>query len=203
MKSRYVVRLFFSTLMVGGISTVILSLFMRWSEYIELMEKDDIVQVLSLLLWFTSVGFMFSLVSQMGFFGYLTIHRLGLNFFKSKGLWDMVQVVLICTVIGDFLFFQSIREPLDNHIFLVIVIVGISFIVAYLKVKQTNKDAFVPSVFFMIVVTLVELIPAIQADNNQNWLIFMLIPLLICNGFQLFMLYHLQGKELPELSNPI
>ena len=35
------------------------------------------------LLWLFGIGLIFSLVSQMGFFAYLTVHRFGLGIFKS------------------------------------------------------------------------------------------------------------------------
>lgn len=201
MKSRDVVRLFFSTLLIGGVSTVVVSLFSRWNEYMGLVRDGEVIQIFSLLLWFLCVGFMFSLVSQMGLFAYLTIHRLGLSFFKSKGLWDIVQVVLILVALGDFLFFQSLLQSSNNQGITVVGLCIIAILVGYLKVVQTNKAAFVPSIFFMIVVTLIEWIPVIQADNNENWLYNMLVPLLICNGYQLFMLGYQQKKSYPVMSN--
>lgn len=198
MKSRDVVRLFFSTLVVGGISTVCVSFIERWGEYSELLLRGEIRQIFSLLLWFICVGFMFSLVSQMGFFAYLTVHRMGISIFRTIRMWNVVQIILILVAVGDFLFFQSILDVLQTRLEQLSVIVGLVFIaivVAYIKVGQTNRSAFIPSMFFMIVVTLVEWIPAISADDNGSWLYHMLIPLLICNGYQLLMLYSLQQKS--------
>lgn len=203
MKSRHIVRLFCSTLVIGGISTICISFFTRWDEYIGLVQNGEVIQLFSLLVWFCCIGFMFSLVSQMGFFAYLSVHRLGLSFFRSKGLWDTVQVVFIFVAIGDFLYFQTFAQPMGDQVIAIVGLLIISSIIAYLKVIQTNKTAFIPSVFFMVVVTLIEWIPAIQAEDNGSWLYFMLIPLLICNGYQLFMLHHLQKKSYSVPSNSV
>lgn len=203
MKSRHIVRLFFSTLVIGGISTICISFFTRWDEYVGLVQNGEMIQSLSLLIWFCCIGFMFSLVSQMGFFAYLSVHRLGLSFFRSKGLWNIVQVVLIFVAIGDFLYFQSFGQPIVYQVIIIVGLLIVSSIIAFLKVIQTNKTAFIPSMFFMVVVTLIEWIPAIQAEDNESWLYFMLIPLLVCNGYQLFMLHHLQKKSYSAPSNPV
>lgn len=198
MKSRDVVRLFFSTLVVGGMSTVCVSFVERWGEYSELLLRGEVQQILSLLLWFVCVGFMFSLVSQMGFFAYLTVHRLGIGFFRS--MWSEIQVILIIVALGDFLFFQG--NNVEQY-WIVLALLGVSIGVAYKKAQQTNKSAFIPSVFFMTVVTLIEWIPAISADDNGRWMYHMLIPLLICNGYQLFMLHYLQQKSYYTISNSV
>lgn len=206
MKSREVVHLFLLTLLVGGISTAFLSFFTRWSEYIAIIRTGEIIQFISLFVWFMCVGFMFSLISQMGFFVYLTIHRLGIEFFKSKRLWEIVQIILSIVAVSDFLFFQTLivsTRTMNEQVMVVVALVTLSIVVAYLKVLQTNKDAFVSSVFFMTVITLIEWIPAIQADNNRDWFYFMLIPLLICNGYQLFMLHYMKKRNYPLLSNPV
>lgn len=206
MKSREVVQLFFLTLFVGGVSTVLTSFFFRWNEYILLTRNGEIIQLLSLMVWFTCVGFMFSLVSQMGFFVFLTVRRLGISFFKTKELWSIVQVVLIILSLGDFLFFQSILKSeysMAEQIIPIVTLVGFSILIAYIKVRQTNKLAFIPSIFFMIVISLIEWIPAIQAENNESWLNFMLIPLVICNGYQLFMLTYLQKQSYTAPSNTV
>lgn len=195
MRSREIVRLFFLTLCIGGVSTIGISLLARFDEYYVLIQSGELIQIVSLIVWFISVGFMFSLISQMGFFAYLTIHRTGIEFFRSKRLWNIIQIILIFVVLGDFLQYLRNDQTLIEQLFIVVGLVLISTIVAYLKMLQTNREAFIPTIFFMIVVTLIEWIPAIQADDNERWLFFMLIPLLICNGFQLFMLHSLQKKR--------
>lgn len=198
MGSRDVVRLFFSTMLIGSVSTAILSVAIRHVDYAEPLSKGDFEEVLMLLLWFVGIGLLFSLVSQMGFFAYLTIHRIGLGFFRTESLWNAVQVVAIVFALGDFLYFQQLLhqgQEGGRHIFTAIMIVVIAILTAYVKSKQTNQHAFVPTLFFMIVVTMIEWIPGIRADENGKWLYFMLYSLIICNIYQLLMLHRMQRQE--------
>jgi KinB signaling pathway activation protein len=70
----------------------------------------------------------------------------------------------------------------------------VSCIVAKIKADQTNKDAFIPALFFMVVVTVVEWFPVLRVNDN-NWLLLMLIPLLLCNTYQLLMLHKLNERS--------
>ncbi|WP_456277041.1 KinB-signaling pathway activation protein [Bacillus sp. AK128] len=197
MKSRDWVRLFISTLLVGGISTVILGFMIRWSEYQSLFIDVQIGEILSVTFWLLGVGFIFSVISQMGFFAYLTVHRFGLGIFKS--LWKPVQIIIIAFVLFDLVYFryQWFAEEHDRLVgFFIypIVIFVISLFTAYVKAKQTNNQAFIPALFFMIVVTTLEWVPALRA-NEESWLSLMLLPLLICNSYQLLILHRLIKKS--------
>ena len=68
------------------------------------------------------MGFLFSVISQMGFFAYLTVHRFGLGIFKSVSLWNAVQVVLILFVLFDFVYlrYENFAEPGESF-FLILV----------------------------------------------------------------------------------
>jgi KinB signaling pathway activation protein len=45
----------------------------------------------------------------------------------------------------------------------------------------------------MFVVTTIEWVPALRA-NEESWLYLMLIPLLICNAYQLLILHKINSK---------
>ena len=70
-------------------------------------------------------------------------------------------------------------------------------ITAWQKAKQTNKDAFVPALFFMIVITVIEWMPTLRV-NEKSWLYLMLIPLLVCNAYQLLILHKLNDAPALE-----
>lgn len=198
-KSRYVVQLFMSTLLLGGLATGIIGFIVRWDEFQPYFTDFDILKILSTLFWFIGVGLIFSLISQMGFFAYLTVHRFGLGIFKSVRLWNAVQVVLILFVLFDLVYFRhrafggSVASYLWDPAFILIV----ALIVAYFKAKQTNKEAFIPAVFFMIVVTVIEWMPVLRV-NEEGWLYLMLYPLLLCNGYQMLILHKLNQKSAQE-----
>ena len=142
-------------------------------------------------LWLAGVGFIFATLSQMGYFEYLTFHRFCLGFFRS--LWNPVQFVLVAFVFFDFIYFryQAFAGENDSilpYIVVALLLLFISITVGYLKMKQTDqRHTFIPAVFFMFCVTILEWLPVLRA-NDTDWLYLMLFPLLVCNAFQLLKL---------------
>ncbi|TCJ76924.1 UNVERIFIED_ORG: KinB signaling pathway activation protein [Bacillus cereus] len=199
MNSRKWVRLFFTTLFLGGISTVILGFVLEWDKYAKFFQNLDVKEILAVSFWLMGVGFIFSVISQMGFFAYLTIHRFGLGMFRSSSLWNSVQLFFIAFVLFDFVYLRSVliangEVSLGNNILVAGVLFMFGAIVAYIKSKETNKKAFVPALFFMVVVTILEWVPALRI-NDTDWLYLMVIPLLLCNAYQLLILHRLIGKR--------
>lgn len=200
MTSRNWVHLFLTTLVVGAVSTAVVGFIVRWSEFQHLLSDFNILELLSILVWLMGVGLIFSILSQMGFFAYLTIHRFGLGIFKS--LWNAVQVLLIAFVLFDLVYlrynaFAEKGESILPYIGLAAIVLAAGLIVALLKVKQTNKEAFIPAMFFMIVVTVIEWVPVLRV-NEHSWVYLMLFPLLICNAYQLMVLHKLNQKSMEE-----
>ncbi|HGH7177286.1 TPA: KinB signaling pathway activation protein KbaA [Bacillus wiedmannii] len=198
MNSRKWVRLFFTTLFLGGISTVIIGFVLEWDKYVKFFQNFDGKEILAVSFWLMGVGFIFSVISQMGFFAYLTIHRFGLGMFRSPSLWNAVQLFFIAFVLFDFVYLRSVliangEVSLGNNILVAGVLFVIGAIVAYIKSKETNRKAFVPALFFMVVVTILEWVPALRI-NDTDWLYLMVIPLLLCNAYQLLILHRLIGK---------
>ena len=198
MNSRKWVRLFFTTLFLGGISTVIIGFVLEWDKYAKFFQNFDGKEILAVSFWLMGVGFIFSVISQMGFFAYLTIHRFGLGMFRSPSLWNIVQLFFIAFVLFDFVYLRSVliangEISLGNNILVAGVLFMFGAIVAYIKSKETNKKAFVPALFFMVVVTILEWVPALRI-NDTDWLYLMVIPLLLCNAYQLLILHRLIGK---------
>ena len=200
MTSRNWVHLFLTTLVVGAVTTAVVGFIVRWSEFQHLLSDFNILEFLSILVWLMGVGLIFSILSQMGFFAYLTVHRFGLGIFKS--LWNPVQVLLIAFVLFDLVYlrfatFAENGESIMSYLGLAVIVLVAGLIVAFMKVKQTNKEAFIPALFFMIVVTVVEWVPVLRV-NEHSWLYLMLFPLLVCNAYQLLVLHKLNQKSLQE-----
>lgn len=202
-KSRYVVKLFFHTLLVGGLSSAILGFIIRWNEFDSYFIDFDIVKILSTAAWLFGVGLIFSIISQMGFFAYLTVHRFGLGIFRSARLWNYVQVIFIAIALFDVVYFRysAFGGDLIPYIVDAAFIAIVGFIVAFGKVKQTNKEAFIPALFFMIVVTIIEWVPVLRV-NEESWIYLMIFPLLICNIYQLFILHKYNQLSLMEKGKP-
>ncbi|EJR43857.1 hypothetical protein IIM_05272 [Bacillus cereus VD107] len=198
MNSRKWVRLFLTTLFLGGISTVFIGFILEWDKYAKFFQNFDGKEILAISFWLMGIGFIFSVISQMGFFAYLTIHRFGLGMFRSSSLWNAVQLFFIAFVLFDFVYLRSVliangEVSLGNNILVAGMLFVFGAIVAYVKSKETNKKAFVPALFFMVVATILEWVPALRI-NDTDWLYLMVIPLLLCNAYQLLVLHRLIGQ---------
>ncbi|OAS87017.1 MULTISPECIES: KinB-signaling pathway activation protein [Metabacillus] len=192
MNSRNWVRFFLSTLLVGGLTTGIIGFALKWSEYKELFISFNLVEIVSILFWLFGVGLIFSVISQMGFFAYLTVHRFGLGIFRSVSMWNLAQIILIVFVLFDLIYFRfqlfaEGNETILPYLLLAFYVFVVGVIIALIKRSNTNKEAFIPALFFMIVVTTIEWFPALRV-NEKDWLLLMLIPLQVCNAYQLLML---------------
>lgn len=202
MTSRNWVKLFFNTLFVGGITTAIVGFIVRWNEFQPYFTEFKLIDIFSTLIWLIVMGFLFSVISQMGFFAYLTVHRFGLGIFKSASLWNAVQIVLILFALFDLVYlrYENFAEPKDAllpYFGPAILLLVVSLIVAWFKMKQTNRDAFIPALFFMIVVTLIEWVPVLRV-NETSWLYLMMFALMACNAYQLLILHKLNLKSEQE-----
>jgi KinB signaling pathway activation protein len=197
--SRNWVKLFLTALAIGGLTTAIVGFIVRWSEFQPYFTELKILDILSTTIWLIVMGFLFSVVSQMGFFAYLTVHRFGLGIFKSPSLWNGVQVILIVFVLFDFVYlrysaFAKAGDSLIPYIGLALLILIISLLVAYWKMRQTNRSAFIPALFFMIVATIVEWVPVLRV-NESSWLFLMMFALLACNAYQILILHRLNAQS--------
>ncbi|WP_264741057.1 KinB-signaling pathway activation protein [Cytobacillus firmus] len=203
MTSRNWVKLFISTLLVGGLTTGVVGFIVRWDEFAPIFTDFDFLEILSVFFWLIGVGLIFSIISQMGFFAYLTVHRFGLGIFK--GLWNPIQIVLILFALFDLVYFRykAFADGGDSmlpYIGLAAFLLIVALVVAGIKAKQTNQHAFIPAVFFMVVVTAIEWVPVLRV-NEESWLYLMLFPLLVCNTYQLLILHKLNEDSQKQRSN--
>lgn len=148
------------------------------------------------LIWFMGIGFLFSVVSQTGFFAYLFINQFGLSIFRN--FWRPVQVILLAFVLFDLIYFPYQNAGSDASVIpyalTALVILGYGLVVAYVKAKETNQSAFLPAVFFMVVVTVIEWVPVLRT-NQTDWMWLMIVPLLVCNTYQLLQLHRIVKTE--------
>ncbi|MDF2036851.1 KinB-signaling pathway activation protein [Cytobacillus oceanisediminis] len=203
MTSRNWVKLFISTLLVGGLTTGVVGFIVRWDEFAPIFTDFDFLEILSVFFWLIGVGLIFSIISQMGFFAYLTVHRFGLGIFK--GLWNPIQIVLILFALFDLVYFRYKAfagggDSMLPYIGLAAFLLIVALMVAAIKAKQTNQHAFIPAVFFMVVVTAIEWVPVLRV-NEESWLYLMLFPLLVCNTYQLLILHKLNEDSQKQRSN--
>ena len=59
---------------------------------------------------------------------------------------------------------------------------------------MTNRNAFIPTLFFMCAVSVLEAVPALKLDNAASSL-FMLAPLFVCNAWQILILHKILDNK--------
>jgi len=186
--------LFWSTMVVGAVVCVICGSFMLLTDQefgflgLEVTGFNALMMALS--------GLMIGAFSQMGFFAYLTLNYIALSVLRKKYLWNTLQGYT--TVFAVFGLGYVLYEDKTNNWFfwvLPLVLFALSLLGAWIKVKQTNFSAFIPTMFLMFTVTFVEAWPALQGKTNIAAIVFMLSPLFLCNAYQNMMMHRLLKKE--------
>jgi KinB signaling pathway activation protein len=193
------VYLFYTTLLIGGMAGVFTGVIIEREQLISSIRDGVSLDILFSVLWLFGISLIFSLISQMGFFAYLTIHRFGLGIFGSISLWNAVQWLLIAVVFFDLIWLRYINfaaegESIMPYVLTASFLLVVGLVVAYLKSKATNKGAFVPTLFFIVVVTTLEWFPVLRI-NDSKYLWLMLIPLLACNVWQVLILHRLTNTQ--------
>ena len=141
-------------------------------------------------------GLMIGAFCQMGFFAYLTLNYIALSVFRRKYLWHALQGYT--TLFALFALGYVLYEERTNDWFfwvLPLILFAASLLVSWGKIKQTNNSAFIPTMFLMFVVTFIEAWPALQGKTNVAAIVFMMIPLFVCNAYQNMMMHRLLGSK--------
>jgi KinB signaling pathway activation protein len=188
--------LFWTTLLIGALTALLLGFYFEAGE----LEYTSLYDRLIGAIGYIGAGLMFSVVSQMGFFAYLTVHYFALHLFKAKWVWQTVQVILIGFLFVDtaylrHLFFAPGEAGMAEYFILPSVLLGYAILIAFWKAKLTNGEAFIPAVFFMFVVTLLEAVPSLTTNKILS-IQLMLTTIVICNTWQVLNLHRLvRGKS--------
>jgi KinB signaling pathway activation protein len=182
--------LFFTTLVIGAVSSLFIGLVLERNLW-----GQGAANAIAGLIGHFGLGMLFSLIAQMGFFAYLAIHNFGLGMFR--GLWSGVQVILIGFTFFDLIYFRFSMygqgEGITSYLGFPLAILFVAIITAYVKVKQTNSKAAIPTVFLMFVVSTIEWMPGLRV-NQLIPMLSMLIPILCCNAWQVLQLHRLTAK---------
>ncbi len=181
-------HLFWTTLLIGVVLSVFIGLILQLSD-----QEFPILGISAFgfnLVNMALGGATISVLSQMGFFAYLIVRFIAMGIFRKKIVWDFLQLAVVIVVLFDtvYLRYSNLNGSLLSYTFLPLIILIISFGIAFWKVAMTNRNAFVPTLFFMFAVTVLEAVPALKLDNPASSL-FMLVPLLGCNAWQILTLH--------------
>lgn len=188
-------KFFLRALLLGGGITGLAGLIVRWEFFSSYLSSGEIFQFIGALLWMIFLGFTMSVIAQMGFFAYLTVHQFGVNLFRTLTLWNWVQLLLIVVVLFDLVFFRFRLTADDTgrtvlYMVLLFVLVGTAAVTAWFKAKWTKKHILISALFFMIVITTLEWLPALMVRNGEvdTWVTIMLFPLVAVNAYQILAL---------------
>lgn len=191
MTSKYLVKFYFTTLLIGTVISTVISLILEYENVTSYLFTGEIGEFLAGLVWFITFGLLIAIISQVAFFIYLFIHPLGLGIFK--GFWPYIQLLLIMYAIFDLFYFRFYEVGVEagsvwGFMWIPILMIVVGIVVARHKNKQV-KDAnvFIPSLFFMIFITAVTMIPFIAVEDT-SWIFRSVFAILVMNAYQLIKL---------------
>jgi len=196
-------KFFLNAMLIGGIITGVLGLFIRWDDaFAKYFETGQWGEFFAAFAFMIVMGFTISVITQMGFFAYLTIHQMGVNIFKTLTLWNWVQLLIIAIVIFDLIVFRfkpnaETTGQVWLYAILLAVLILTAVVVAIVKANMTKKHALISALFFMIVVSTIEWLPVlmVNADNVDSWVTLLLFPILAVNAYQLLALPKYNAKS--------
>jgi KinB signaling pathway activation protein len=188
--------LFCSTIIWGVLSTLIAGIILISTDneftFFEVTKVGFDLQTFTFIIL---GGATISVLSQMGFFSYLIIRYIAIGIIKNKRIWEIMQLILIAVAAFDltYLRYTNFAKPQESwlgYLILPILLLVISLIVSYWKVKLTKPSAFIPTLLFMFVITLLESVQVLRLNSPPSYF-FMLTPLLVCNAWQILQLHRI------------
>ncbi|MCI3926371.1 KinB-signaling pathway activation protein [Paenibacillus sp. TRM 82003] len=191
--------LFLSTVGLGIVTSLLIGTVVFFLELDVPIAELSGGNIVFNLLTTVTVGSLLGAFSHLGFFAYLTLNYFAQGIFKTRLLWSYVQVFLIIVV---SVYSAVFRMPEGGSVLPYTVLPILLFLaalpVAWRKVKETNQHSFIPTLFFLTAVTLLEAVPALH-QYNALATILMVAPLFVCNAWQILRLHRLlapaQTKE--------
>jgi KinB signaling pathway activation protein len=179
--------LFWTTLVVGAIAALAIGFILQASDQkLSMLTGKEIgFNVVTMLLG----GAMISVLSQMGFFAYLIVRFMTMGIIRSKWIQNAIQLICVVIAFIDLIYLRNVdtEESWISYTVLPAILIVVAFLTAWWKVKLTNQNGFIPTLFFMTAVTAVEAVPALRINSGASTL-FMMVPLLACNAWQILIL---------------
>jgi KinB signaling pathway activation protein len=187
--------LFWTTLGIGIAASLVTGVYLMVVD--PEFEMQGIGNIVVYFINMVIIGSIYSVFAQMGFFAYLTLNYIALNIIKRMEMWKIIQVILITIVVFDLVYWRySLSDQTQSwleYTIMPLLLLTASWVVAWRKVKLTNKTAFIPTLFFMIAATAIEAVPALRLQAESTF--FMMFPLFACNAWQILKLHTLVKTE--------
>ncbi|ASA26516.1 KinB signaling pathway activation protein [Paenibacillus donghaensis] len=185
--------LFWTTLLIGAGGALIAGLALQLvNGRINFKSTADFIIYPLILLGY---GVLVSVYAQLGFFAYMILNYTGSGVFPRK-VWRYIQLALALLALLELMF---LRQALGKEraaapdLILGLCLLVFAIIVSYWKVRSTNDTAFVPTFFFMTAISIVEIIGVLQIGVGSAT-VFIVVPLLLCNAYQILILHRVLSK---------
>lgn len=146
------------------------------------------------LLMMALSGLTFGAFAHMGFFAYLMLNYIARSIFKRPYLWVALQGFIAFFVLAEIAYWTyDTNFPSSTYWAVPAILLAVSLVIAWRKVNETTPGAWIPTLFFMIAVTVLEAIPTFRTGSISS-LIFQMVPLLVCNAYQIMQLHRILGS---------
>ena len=191
MNLRKWLRLFLATIAIGAAASLVIGVSMQVTDpdYSHLRADEWAYNVLMMVL----SGFTMGAFAHMGFFAYLMLNYIARSIFKRPYLWIALQgFVTVFVLVEIAVNVYDTKLPAASYWALPLALAAASLLVAWWKTSETNAGAWIPTLFFLIVVTVLEGIPSFRTalDTGKiSSLVYQLAPLFICNTYQIMKLH--------------
>lgn len=186
MTSKYLVKFYFVTLLIGAVITTAISLVTEYDSVTRYLFEGQFGDFFAGFIFLIGYGLLIATVSQVVFYIYLFIHPLGMGIFRKA--WPYIQLLLIMYAVFDLVYLRFRQLGTDwafVWIPIIIVIAGIGF--AYYKNKISASNVFISSLFFMIFMTSLTLLPFISVEDTA-WIYRSVFTVILTNAYQLIRL---------------
>lgn len=189
MSLRKWMKLFGITILIGALIAAITG--------IGLMITDQEFQVEGTENWLVNIGMMalggltFGAFAHMGFFAYLMLNYIARSIFKRPYTWLMIQAIVAAFVLFE-IGYWTYDSNFPSYTFWAVPLglLAASLVVGWRKTHETSSGAWIPTVFFLVAITALESVPAFRTGNMPS-LIFQIVPLFVCNAYQIMMLHRI------------
>src|SRR5690625_3101336 len=190
--SRKLVNMVLKTVVIGGLVWLFTSFIVAHEIFSNVLNPFQGMEILGVFLYYLGFALVFTVVSLAGFLAYLFIHRFGVSIFRS--FWPVVQILLAGLALFDIVYFSNKDILLVYRIIIMLVVLGAALLVGWLKVRQTNINGLIPTLFFMIVVTALELTLGLRT-SGMEYIIIILVTLIVANAYQIMTWYHVTRPD--------
>lgn len=203
MNARRVAYLMGTTFLWGGLSGLIVGFLLSFQD--PALKTWNVGDWIFGFIGWLGGGLIFSALSLLGFFAFSLIHQFGLGFLRRPFLWNGVLLILVALTFYDmveirYANFATEGESYFSYMIMPALFFIWAFIIAFIKMKDTNKLAFIPALFFMFSFTIIELFPALR-QNNMKSLLDMAIPLVVVNSWQILTFHRIIAN--PKLERTV